>query len=74
MFGAYVQAALTIGVAVLSAAVLQFAIPFLLPYQGPQDSMLFNAFSAISEYALLIMLAAIAAGVLARSVVESGVR
>jgi len=74
MFGAYVRAALTIGVAVLSAAVLQFAIPFLLPYQGPPDSMLYNAFATVGENALLIMLAAIAAGVLARSVVESGVR
>ena len=74
MFGAYLRAALTIGVAVLSAAVLQFAIPFLLPYQGPPDSMLYNAFATVGENALLIMLAAIAAGVLARSVVESGVR
>ena len=74
MFGAYVRAALTIGVAVLSAAVLQFAIPFLLPYQGPPDSMLYNAFATVGENALLIMLAASAAGVLARSVVESGVR
>jgi len=75
MFGSYIRAALTIGVAVLSASVLQFAVPFLLPYQGPQDSMLYNAFSGIADNALLIMLVAIAGGVLARAVVESrGVR
>ena len=71
MFGAYLRGALTIGVAVLSAAVLQFVVPFLLPYQGPEDSMLYSAFSGLAENALLIMLAAIAAGVLARSIVES---
>ena len=74
MFGAYLRAALTIGVAVLSAAILQFIVPFFLPYQGAESSMLYNAFSTISDNALLLMLAGIAAGVLARSVVESGVR
>jgi hypothetical protein len=78
MFGAYLRAALTIGVAVISAAVFQFIVPYLLPYvaaQGVEDSnqtMLFNLFSALSDNALLIMLAAIAAGVLTRAVVESG--
>jgi hypothetical protein len=75
MFGNYVESALTIGVAVLSAAILQFIIPYLLPFQGPSDSMLYRAFDGIAENALLIMLVAIAAGVLARAVVESrGVR
>jgi len=78
MFGAYIRAALTIGVAVLSAAVLQFIVPYLLPYvaaTGVEESnqtMLYNFFSTLSENALLVMLAAIAAGVLTRAVVESG--
>ena len=74
MFGAYIRAAGTVAVAVLSAAVLQFAVPFLLPYQGAPDSMLYQAFSGVADNALIIMLFAIAAGVLARSVTESGVR
>jgi hypothetical protein len=76
MFGAYIRAVLTIGVAVLTAAILQFIMPRLLPFIGPQDSYLVKAFTGISENALLIMLAGIAAGLIARAVVESktGVR
>ena len=72
MFGAYLRGALTIGVAVLSAAVLQFVVPYLLPYQGPEDSMLYTAFSGLAENALIIMLIAVGAGVIARAVTESG--
>jgi hypothetical protein len=78
MFGAYLRAGLTIGVAVLSAAVLQFIVPYLLPFVGAtgveesNQTMLYSTFAAIADNALLIMLAAIAAGVLTRAVVESG--
>ena len=72
MFGAYVRAALTIGVAVLSAAVLQFAIPFLLPYQGPPDSMLYNAFATVGDNALLIMLGTLAIVLLGPELVGGG--
>lgn len=76
MFGAYIRAVLTIGVAVLSAAVLQFVMPFFLQFQGEPDSLLYRSFAGIADNALFIMLVAIAAGVLARAVVESnaGVR
>jgi hypothetical protein len=72
MFGAYLRGALTIGVAVLSAAVLQYVVPYLLPYQGPEDSMLYTGFATLADNAIVIMLAAVAAGVLTRAVVESG--
>lgn len=72
MFGAYARAGLTIGVAVLSAAILEYLIPFFLPYQGPESSLLFRSFSFLAENALFIMLIAVAAGVLTRAVVESG--
>ena len=71
MFGAYFRAALTIPIAVLSAAILQWIGPMFLKYQGPESSPLYSGFSALIENALLIMLAAIAAAVLARAVVES---
>lgn len=73
MFGPYIRAALTIGVAVLAAAILQFIVPFFLPYLGPTDSMLYQSFSAVSANGLLIMLAAVAAGVLAAAVKRSRV-
>jgi F0F1-type ATP synthase membrane subunit c/vacuolar-type H+-ATPase subunit K len=76
MFGAYIRATITVGIAVLSAAILQFIVPRMLPYLGSQDSYLYNAFSGIASNALLIMLAAIGAGLIARAVTESntGVR
>lgn len=76
MFGAYIRAGVTVGIAVLSAAILRFIVPYFLVYQGPSDSLLYKSFEGISENALFIMLAAIGAGLLARAVVESnmGVR
>ena len=71
MFGAYIRAALTVGVAVLGAAVLQFMVPYFLQFQGESDSLLYRSFEGLAENALFIMLVAIAAGVLARAVVES---
>ena len=73
MFGAYVRAGITIGIAVLSAAILGFILPFFMPFLGPEEEILYQSFDALQEWALFIMLAAVAAGVLARSVVESGV-
>jgi hypothetical protein len=72
MFGAYLRAALTVGVAVLSGAILNFIVPFLLPYQGPEDGMLYQAFAAVANNGLFLMLVAVAAGVLAAAVKESG--
>ena len=74
MFGAYLRAALTVPVAVLAAAILQWVGPMFLPYVGPESGPLHAAFTALFENALLIMFAAIAAAVLARAVVESDLR
>jgi len=56
---------------VLCGAILQFIVPVFLPYQGPETSLLYRSFDALSENAVFIMLIAVAAGVLARAVVES---
>ena len=73
MYGVLLRAPLYAGAAVLIGGVLEFIMPFILPFLGPQDAMLYRSFDAIAEYGLLIMLAAVAAGVLARAVVESNV-
>lgn len=72
MFGAYLRAGITIGIAVLSGSILQFIVPFFLEFQGAEDSLLYRSFEALAENAIFIMLIAVAAGLLARSVVESG--
>lgn len=76
MFGAYIRAALTVVIAVFTAALLEYVIPFFLPYVGPEDGLLYQSFDWLTEYAVMLMLAAVAAGVLARASVESsaGVR
>ena len=76
MFGRYVRGALTIVVAVFSAALLEYLTPFFLPLVGPEESLLYRSFDWLGGNALLIMLVAVAAGVLARAAAESnpGVR
>jgi len=75
MFGRYFRAPIEIGIAVLSAAILNFVVPFFLPFLGPEDSFLYQSFAAVANNALFIMLVAVAAGVLAAAVTESsGVR
>lgn len=71
MYGAFARAALGVPIAVLVGAIIQFIVPYLLPYQGPETSFLYRLFDALAENAILLMLAALAAAVLARSVVES---
>lgn len=71
MFGAYARAGLTIPVAVLFAAILQWIGPMFLPMLGAETTPLYRGFAALVDNALLIMLVAIAAAVLARAVVES---
>jgi len=76
MFGAYIRAILTVGIAVLMSAILQFIAPMFLQFQGAKDSILYAGFEGIINNALFIMLIAIGAGLLARAVTESqaGVR
>ena len=71
MFGAILRSAPTAAGAVLLGAVLQFILSRVLPYLGPESGMLYRSFNAIAEHGLLIMLVAVAAGLLARAVVES---
>jgi|GEM_PF-4516862 len=44
-----------------------------MPYMGPEDGLFHQTFSALNEWVLFLMLLAIAFGVIARSVTESGV-
>jgi len=74
MFGAYARAALAIPLAVLVDGILDFIGPAFLPLLGSEGAPLYEGFSALIENSLLIMLVAIAAGVLARAVVESNPR
>lgn len=80
MYGAYVRAATTVGASVLMAAILRFVMPYLLPIvaapgvEQTDQTMLYRSLAAVTNNVLLIMLAAIAAGVLARAVVESNLR
>jgi len=76
MFGAYVRAGLTIVIAVFSAALLEYILPFFMPFLGAEDSLMYRSFDWLGENALMLMLAAVAAAVLARAYVEStpGVR
>lgn len=72
MFGDYIRGAITIGIAVVSALILQFIVPFLLPYQGPEDELLYQSFSSLADNALFIMLLAVAAAVMAGAIRQSG--
>jgi hypothetical protein len=76
MFGAYGRAGLTIPIAVFAAGFLQYITPFFLPFMGPESSLLYRSFDYLGGNALIIMIVAVAAGVLARATVESnpGVR
>lgn len=74
MFGAYVRGGLTVVVAVFAAALLEYITPLFLPFLGAQDTLLYRSFNWLGTNALLIMLVAIAAGVLARATVESNPR
>ena len=70
MFAAYIRAALTLGVAVIVGIILELIVPFLLPFQGPQDSLLYQSFATVADNALLIMVIAVGFGLIVRAVVE----
>ncbi len=72
MFGVYIRGAITVGIALVCAAILQFVIPFLLPYQGPEDELLYQSFATLADNALFIMLLGVAAAVFAGAVAQSG--
>ena len=74
MFSAYVRAAINAGIAVLLAAILTFILGFFLPYLGPEDGLMYATFDALAEWVLFVMLLAIGFTLIARSVVEGGVR
>ena len=72
MFSAYIRAALSIGAAVLVGGLLEFIVPFMLPYQGAEGDLLYDVFAATADHGLLVMVIAVAVGLLARATVESG--
>lgn len=74
MFSAYVRGALNVGAAVLVGAILQFIVPYLLPYQGDSDSLLYSSFEAISENAILIMLVAVGFTLIVQASIERNPR
>jgi len=74
MFGAYIRAVLNVGVAVLVAALLQFIIPFFMPFMGDEESLMYRSLDTLADNALMIMLIAIAAGLIARAAVERSPR
>lgn len=74
MYGAWIRAGVTVPIAVLSAALLNFVIPYFEPYLGPEDSLIYQSFTALGDNSILLMLAAVAAGVLAAAVAESNAR
>lgn len=75
MFGRYARAALTIPVAVLCAGLMEYILPFFLPYMA-EGGLLYRSFDWLGSNALLLMLVAIGAGVIAGAAAESnaGVR
>jgi hypothetical protein len=71
MFGAYARAALAVPIAVLVGGIVEYALPFFLPLLGSESTMLYRTFDFLTEYAIFLLLVAVAAGVLARAYVES---
>ena len=71
MFSAYLRNAVNLAFAVLLAAILGFLIQFFLPYMGPQDGLFYQSFTALEQWALFLMIAAVLASILVRAVVES---
>ena len=74
MFSAYLRAAINGGIAVLLAAILTFILGFFMPYLGPEDGLMYATFDALGEWVLFLMLLSIGFTLIARSVVEGGVR
>ena len=72
MFGAFVRGGIGLGVAVVVGEILAFIIPFLLPYQGPEDSLFYRSLDALAEWGTFLLIAAVLAALLARAVVEGG--
>jgi hypothetical protein len=75
MFGRYARAALAIPIAVVCAGILEYILPFFLPFMA-KGGLLYRSFDWLGSNSLLLMLVAIAAGVLAGAAAESnpGVR
>lgn len=76
MYGAFARGGLEVVIAVFAGALLEYLTPFFLPFVGPESSLIYRSFDWLGSNAVLIMLVAVAAGVLARAAAESnpGVR
>jgi len=71
MYGALIRAGLTVVIAVFAGGLVEWLVPFFLPYQGGESTLMYQSFAWLGENAMFVMLAAVAAGVLARATVES---
>jgi hypothetical protein len=71
MYGAFIRGGLTAVVAVFMGAVVEWLVPFFLPYQGPESGMMYQSFAWLGNNATFLMIIAVGAGVLARAAAES---
>ena len=70
MFADYLRAAVAVAGAVLIGWVVNFVVPFFLPFLGAEDELLYQSFAAIAENATFIMLLAVGFAVLHRSLIQ----
>ena len=70
MFASYMRAAVNLAFAVLLAAILGFVLQFFIPMMGPEETLLRRSFESLHTWMLFLMIAAVLASVLFRSVIE----
>ena len=73
MYGAYLRAVIALPGVVLVAKLIEWIVPFFLPYLPP-NSVLYRTFSGLVDNAMLIGLFAVAAGVIAAAAIQSNPR
>lgn len=70
MFTSYMRGAVNLAFAVLLAAILGFVLQFFIPMMGPEETLLRASFESLHDWMLFLMIVAVLASVLFRSVVE----
>jgi hypothetical protein len=74
MYGAYIRGGITaVGVTVVGA-LLNFILPYITPYLGPKNELIYQSFDALGNNMILLGLVAVGAGILAAAVTESNSR
>ena len=71
MFGAWIRAGITTTAVALVGAVLRFFLPYVQPYLGQKDELLYQSFNVLGNNVVLLGLIAVGAGVLAAATAES---